>query len=1074
MSENESNASSRIAQVEQVVGAALRPLPTQTGDGSYVQAPTVTGLAKDLLHFDLKDAKTLADVAKSAVTGEAVNDRDYVMERVIQLAAGLPSTSRNGKELTNTFLTQLWGDLEHPPASFLGRDAAYRKADGSGNNHFWPQIGAAGTPYARSVRPKTMQPASLPEPEALFDSLLARKDFKEHPNKISSVLFYLASIIIHDLFQTDPRDQSKSLTSSYLDLSPLYGNNQKEQDTVRTFKDGKLKPDCFSTKRVLGFPPGVGVLLIMFNRFHNSAVTQLAAINEGGRFTKPDESNAQAYTTWDNDLFQTARLVTCGLYVNIILKDYVRTILNINRTDSVWSLDPRAEIKDGLLGQAPSQATGNQVSAEFNLVYRWHSCVSARDDKWSQDLYKELFDGQDPKDISMQQFTGGLRQWESKLPADPQERPFAKLQRQADGKFDDNDLVKIFEEGVEDPAGAFGALNVPDVFRSIEVLGIKQARSWNLATLNEFRQYFGLASYQTFEEINSDPYIANQLKHFYDHPDLVELYPGLIVEEAKQAMTPGSGLCTNFTTSRAILSDAVALVRGDRFYTVDFTPKHLTNWAFNEINNDVSVDGGQVFYKLVLKAFPNHFRGDSVYAHFPMVVPDENKKILTSLGKVKTYSFDRPFYKAPALFINSHSACTKILKDQEGFKVVWGEKIQFLMENSGRPYGRDFALSGDLPANAASRKMMGSALHREKWESEVKAFYEDITLKLLERNSFKVAGVNQVDIVRDVAVLAQVHFCANVFSLSLKTESNQRGVFSEQELYQILAVIFASIFYDVDVSKSFQLCQTARNVAQQLGELTLANVELVSKTGFISNLVNRLHRHDILSEYGVHMIQRLLDSELPVKDIVWSHILPTAGALVANQGQLFSQCIDYYLSEEAAEHLVEIQRLSREDTPEADELLVRYFMEGARLRCGVALPRLVTKPTVVDDNGEKTTLKAGQEIICNLVAAGHDPVAFPDPDKVRLDRDMSLYTHFGFGPHECLGVKMCPLALSTMLKVLGRLDNVRRAPGPQGHLKKLNGLGGIAMYMDAEHSSFTPFPATMKIQWDGDLPARKE
>jgi linoleate 8R-lipoxygenase/9,12-octadecadienoate 8-hydroperoxide 8R-isomerase len=205
----------------------------------------------------------------------------------------------------------------------------------------------------------------------------------------------------------------------------------------------------------------------------------------------------------------------------------------------------------------------------------------------------------------------------------------------------------------------------------------------------------------------------------------------------------------------------------------------------------------------------------------------------------------------------------------------------------------------------------------------VKAFYEDFTLKLLERNSFKVAGVNQVDIVRDVAVLAQVNFCANVFSLSLKTESNPRGVFSEQELYQILAVIFASIFYDVDVSKSLQLCQTARNVAQQLGELTLANVELVAKTGFISNLVNRLHRHDILSEYGIHMIQRLLDSQLPVKDVVWSHILPTAGALVANQGQLFSQCIDYYLSEEAAEHLAEIQRLSREDTPEADELLVR-------------------------------------------------------------------------------------------------------------------------------------------------------
>lgn len=64
-------------------------------------------------------------------------------------------------------------------------------------NVFWPHIGAAGSPYARSVRPRTIQAAALPDPGTLFDSLLARKKFKEHPCKISSVLFYLASVIIH-------------------------------------------------------------------------------------------------------------------------------------------------------------------------------------------------------------------------------------------------------------------------------------------------------------------------------------------------------------------------------------------------------------------------------------------------------------------------------------------------------------------------------------------------------------------------------------------------------------------------------------------------------------------------------------------------------------------------------------------------------------------------------------------------------------------------------------------------------------------------------------------------------------
>jgi len=65
-------------------------------------------------------------------------------------------------------------------------------------------------------------------------------------------------------------------TSSYLDLAPLYGRNLKEQLLMRTMKNGLIKPDCFSSKRIMGFPPGVGVFLIMFNRFHNYVVTQLA------------------------------------------------------------------------------------------------------------------------------------------------------------------------------------------------------------------------------------------------------------------------------------------------------------------------------------------------------------------------------------------------------------------------------------------------------------------------------------------------------------------------------------------------------------------------------------------------------------------------------------------------------------------------------------------------------------------------------------------------------------------------------------------------------------------------------
>jgi hypothetical protein len=42
-----------------------------------------------------------------------------------------------------------------------------------------------------------MQPGALPDPGVIFDAIMARKpeNRENHPNKISSVLFYLASII---------------------------------------------------------------------------------------------------------------------------------------------------------------------------------------------------------------------------------------------------------------------------------------------------------------------------------------------------------------------------------------------------------------------------------------------------------------------------------------------------------------------------------------------------------------------------------------------------------------------------------------------------------------------------------------------------------------------------------------------------------------------------------------------------------------------------------------------------------------------------------------------------------------
>jgi hypothetical protein len=98
----------------------------------------------------------------------------------------------------------------------------------------------------------------VPDAEVLFDTLFARKsEPKAHPAKISSLLFALAAIIVDDVFRTSDQDQDIVNNSSYLDLSPLYGSDEESLSSIRTFVDGRVKPDTFAETRFLSRPPEV-------------------------------------------------------------------------------------------------------------------------------------------------------------------------------------------------------------------------------------------------------------------------------------------------------------------------------------------------------------------------------------------------------------------------------------------------------------------------------------------------------------------------------------------------------------------------------------------------------------------------------------------------------------------------------------------------------------------------------------------------------------------------------------------------------------------------------------------------
>lgn len=122
-----------FASVRGLIKASLRPLPTQTGDGTYIVPPETAGLVEDLKTIGVADVQTLLEMVKSSINGEPTDDKKYLMERLIELTSELPLSSKNSLQLTHALVDRLWSDLQHPPLSYLGDEHMYRQADGSYN-----------------------------------------------------------------------------------------------------------------------------------------------------------------------------------------------------------------------------------------------------------------------------------------------------------------------------------------------------------------------------------------------------------------------------------------------------------------------------------------------------------------------------------------------------------------------------------------------------------------------------------------------------------------------------------------------------------------------------------------------------------------------------------------------------------------------------------------------------------------------------------------------------------------------------------------------------------------------------
>lgn len=290
-------------QLKTLIGT-IRRKPAKAPDGKRDDeagaAPVVekTSIGHDITHMGLKNATFMATAITSLASGEPMDDKDLLLEHGVEMLQGLGLNSGLASKASNDFIAMLWHDLPHPPPTMAGPTARYRKADGSGNNPWIPEMGKAGAPYSRSVPPMKTKGPNLPDPELVYDQLLKRKGaFREHPSGLNRLFFSFATVVIHECFQTSRANPWINETSGYVDLSTLYGNTGKEQKRVRTYEEGLIYPDSIASERIMMMPPGVVVVLLMFSRNHNHIAENLLSVNEEGKY-KPWDSLTTEQKAW--------------------------------------------------------------------------------------------------------------------------------------------------------------------------------------------------------------------------------------------------------------------------------------------------------------------------------------------------------------------------------------------------------------------------------------------------------------------------------------------------------------------------------------------------------------------------------------------------------------------------------------------------------------------------------------------------------------------------------------------------------------------------------------------------------
>lgn len=600
--------------------------------------------------------------------------------------------------------------------------------------------------------------------------------------------------------------------------------------------------------------------------------------------------------------------------------------------------------------------------------------------------------------------------------------------------------------------------------------------------MNEFREFLGLKQFDSFEEWNPDPEIANAARDLYGHIDNLELYTGLQAEQ-HMPLSPGLRFSCGYTMTRAVLSDAIALVRGDRFYTTSFTPEYLTTWGYHDATTRPDSGGFNAHLpKLLMRHFPRHYPFNSVYGIFPFFTPKKMKDSLERQGLITTkpvnYVFDRPVpptADAIPKFIDTFEAIDFVFNDPSKF--VSGYNL------SGLGDGYGFMMAIDKPPQHDNDKAMakGATIGPQNQFDEYVKWFKESFDKELKEQSFKVGKTNYVDIWQVIKTVHTYWAADQLCGISLKTKEHPRGKYTVNEIFDYFCDLFTASFLGLgDTERFWDLLAKARKASDVIQGATRESVKRVApdledpkgdedpyRVGVLKTWAREIQDYYDPPEDQpwYKFISRLTATGRPVNELV-ANIVGLANGSSVNQAHTALNVVDFYLEESRKDNLKDILDLITKEDAASKERLRGYIREAMRLNPQfTGLWRVATVEAEIPGFG---TIKPKQRVWGGFKKAHLNEADFPEPLKVDPTRDPKKYQLNGGGFHLCIGVDFAINVIAELVKIVFSLKNFRRGPGDSGKLvlitKTFNAVE-TNQYVKKD-GSLSDWPQTMTVAWD--------